>query len=34
VIYGWLIFGDLPGLATIIGGVLIIVSGIYVYRTQ
>jgi drug/metabolite transporter (DMT)-like permease len=34
VIYGWLIFGDLPGLATIIGGALIIVSGIYVYRTQ
>jgi drug/metabolite transporter (DMT)-like permease len=34
VIYGWLIFGDLPSFATIIGGVLIIVSGIYVYRTQ
>jgi drug/metabolite transporter (DMT)-like permease len=34
VIYGWLIFGDLPSFATIVGGVLIIASGIYVYRAQ
>jgi len=33
-IYGWFIFGDFPGLATIIGGALIIAAGIYVYRTQ
>jgi len=33
-IYGWFIFGDLPNLATLIGGSLIIASGIYVYRTQ
>lgn len=33
-IYGWFIFGDLPGLATIIGSALIIAAGIYVYRTQ
>lgn len=33
-IYGWFIFGDLPNLATIIGGALIIASGIYVYRIR
>jgi hypothetical protein len=33
-IHGWFIFGDLPGLATIIGSALIIAVGIYVYRTQ
>jgi drug/metabolite transporter (DMT)-like permease len=33
-IYGWFIFGDLPNLATLIGGSLIIASGIYVYRTR
>jgi drug/metabolite transporter (DMT)-like permease len=32
-IYGWFIFGDIPTLPTIIGGSLIIASGIYVYRT-
>jgi drug/metabolite transporter (DMT)-like permease len=31
--YGWFIFGDFPKLATIIGGMLIIASGIYVYRS-
>ena len=31
-VYGWLIFGDVPTLATIIGGMFIIVSGFYVYR--
>lgn len=34
VIYGWFFFDDLPSLATIVGGVLIIASGIYVYRTK
>jgi drug/metabolite transporter (DMT)-like permease len=33
-IYGWFIFSDIPKLATLIGGGLIIVSGIYVYRTR
>jgi drug/metabolite transporter (DMT)-like permease len=33
-IYGWFIFGDLPSLATIVGGALIIAAGIYVYRAQ
>jgi drug/metabolite transporter (DMT)-like permease len=33
-IYGWFIFGDLPNLPTIIGGALIIATGIYVYRTK
>ena len=33
-IYGWFIFGDLPDFATIIGGAMIIASGIYVYRTR
>jgi drug/metabolite transporter (DMT)-like permease len=33
-IYGWSVFGDLPSLATIVGGVLIIAAGTYVYRTQ
>ena len=33
-IYGWFVFGDIPKLATIIGGVFIIVSGIYVYRSS
>lgn len=32
--YGWLIFGNLPNLATIIGGTLIIASGVYIYRTR
>jgi drug/metabolite transporter (DMT)-like permease len=32
-IYGWFVFGDLPSVATIVGGVLIIAAGIYVYRT-
>lgn len=34
VIYGWFIFGDIPSLVTVIGGSLIIASGIYVYRTR
>ena len=34
VIYGWFFFGDLPGIATVVGGALIIASGIYVYRTK
>jgi drug/metabolite transporter (DMT)-like permease len=34
VVYGWFIFGDMPGLATLLGGALIILSGIYVYRTK
>lgn len=33
-IYGWFVFGDVPTLATMIGGTLIIVSGIYVYRSK
>jgi drug/metabolite transporter (DMT)-like permease len=33
-LYGWFIFGDIPKLATIIGGALIIASGIYVFRTR
>jgi drug/metabolite transporter (DMT)-like permease len=33
-IFGWFIFGDLPNLPTIIGGALIIATGIYVYRTK
>jgi drug/metabolite transporter (DMT)-like permease len=33
-IYGWFIFSDIPKIATLIGGGLIIVSGIYVYRTR
>ena len=32
--YGWLIFGNLPNLATVIGGALIIASGVYIYRTR
>jgi drug/metabolite transporter (DMT)-like permease len=32
--YGWLIFGNLPNLATLIGGSLIIASGVYIYRTR
>jgi drug/metabolite transporter (DMT)-like permease len=31
-VYGWFVFGDVPKLATIIGGALIIASGFYVYR--
>lgn len=34
VTYGWIFFGDLPHVATIVGGALIIGSGIYVYRTK
>jgi drug/metabolite transporter (DMT)-like permease len=33
-IYGWFIFSDIPKIATLIGGGLIILSGIYVYRTR
>jgi drug/metabolite transporter (DMT)-like permease len=33
-IYGWLVFGDVPTVATIIGGALIIASGVYVYRSN
>jgi drug/metabolite transporter (DMT)-like permease len=33
LIYGWCFFGDLPDLFTIIGGALVIASGLYVYRT-
>lgn len=33
-IYGWFVFGDVPTSATIVGGALIIVSGIYVYRSK
>jgi drug/metabolite transporter (DMT)-like permease len=33
-VYGWLVFGNLPTLATVIGGALIIASGAYIYRTQ
>jgi drug/metabolite transporter (DMT)-like permease len=32
--YGWLIFGNLPNLATVIGGALIIASGVYIYRSR
>jgi drug/metabolite transporter (DMT)-like permease len=32
--YGWFIFGDIPKVATIAGGALIIASGIYVFRTR
>jgi len=31
-ILGWLIFGELPGAATIMGALAIVASGIYVYR--
>lgn len=33
-IYGWFVFGDVPTVATIIGGALIITTGIYVYRSK
>lgn len=29
---GWLIFGDVPGLATVLGAAIILGSGLYVYR--
>jgi drug/metabolite transporter (DMT)-like permease len=34
LIFGWFVFGDLPTLVTIVGGSLITMSGIYVYRTR
>lgn len=34
IFYGWIIFGDLPTLATIVGGSLIVASGYYVYRSS
>jgi drug/metabolite transporter (DMT)-like permease len=34
LILGWFVFGDLPTLVTIVGGSLITMSGIYVYRTR
>jgi len=34
IVYGWIIFGDLPTLATIAGGSLIVASGYYVYRSS
>jgi drug/metabolite transporter (DMT)-like permease len=33
LVYGWFFFGDLPDLFTIVGGALVIASGLYVYRT-
>jgi drug/metabolite transporter (DMT)-like permease len=33
-IYGWSVFGDVPTLPTLIGGIFIITSGIYVYRSK
>lgn len=32
--YGWMIFGDLPTLAMLAGGALIVASGYYVYRSS
>jgi drug/metabolite transporter (DMT)-like permease len=34
MIYGWLVFSDIPTLATVIGGAMVIASGIYVYRSK
>jgi drug/metabolite transporter (DMT)-like permease len=34
VVYGWFVFDDVPTTATIVGGSLIIASGIYVYRSK
>jgi drug/metabolite transporter (DMT)-like permease len=34
IIYGWLVFGDVPARATVIGGALVIASGLYVYRAK
>jgi drug/metabolite transporter (DMT)-like permease len=34
LIFGWFVFGDLPTLVTIVGGSLITMSGIYIYRTR
>jgi drug/metabolite transporter (DMT)-like permease len=34
IIYGWLVFGDVPAPATMIGGALVIASGLYVYRAK
>jgi drug/metabolite transporter (DMT)-like permease len=33
-IYGWFVFGDVPTIAPVIGGALIIASGIYGYRSE
>lgn len=33
-VYGWFVFGDVPTIATLIGGALVIASGIYVYRSK
>ena len=32
-VLGWLIFGDVPGPATLLGAIIILGSGLYVYRT-
>lgn len=34
IVYGWFVFGDVPTMATLIGGALVIASGIYVYRSK
>lgn len=34
IIYGWFVFGDVPAMATVIGGALVIASGLYVYRAK
>ena len=34
MIFGYLIFGDLPGLWTILGAAIIVTSGLYILRRE
>lgn len=33
-IWGWLFFGDLPDAATVVGAVVIVASGLYVWHRE